>query len=212
MTTFLLASIGALWIAVIALGVVCIALARQVGLLHERIAPAGALMLKQANGLRVGDAAPRMMLQTLSGNVVHVGQPASGRGQMLFFLSPACPLCKALLPTLTSIARAEEDWLDLILASDGEQAEHETFTREHGLARFPYVVSEALGKAFAVSKLPHATLIAPDGKVASMGLVNSREHLESLFEAHTHGVASLQEYLDRRAHRHDRQGNQHEIT
>ena len=212
MTTFLLASIGVLWIAVIALGVVCIALARQVGLLHERIAPAGALMLKQTNGLRVGDAAPRMMLQTLSGDAVHIGQPATGRGQMLFFLSPACPLCKALLPTLKSIARAEEDWLDLILGSDGDQAEHEAFVREHDLARFPYVVSEALGKAYAVSKLPHATLIAPDGKVASMGLVNSREHLESLFEAHAHGVASLQEFLDRRANRHDRQGHQHEIN
>lgn len=207
MITFLMASVVALWVAIIALGVVCIALARQVGLLHERIAPAGALMLKQAAGLRVGDPAPQMLLQSLSGDPITIGSPVSGRGQLLFFVSPACPLCKALLPTIKSIARAEGDWLDVILGSDGNPREHEDFIREHDLERFPYVVSEALGKAFAVSKLPHAALISPDGKVASMGLVNSREHLESLFEAHARGVASLQEFLDRRASAPDRQGN-----
>ena len=33
-----------LWIVVIVLGLVVLALARQVGTLHERVAPAGALM------------------------------------------------------------------------------------------------------------------------------------------------------------------------
>ena len=36
-----------LWIAVIVLGALVAALARQVGILHERIAPAGALTLHQ---------------------------------------------------------------------------------------------------------------------------------------------------------------------
>ncbi|HEX4848206.1 MAG TPA: methylamine dehydrogenase, partial [Novosphingobium sp.] len=34
-----------LWVAVVILGVLVAALARQVGILHERIAPAGALTL-----------------------------------------------------------------------------------------------------------------------------------------------------------------------
>ena len=46
-----------------------------------------------------------------------------------------------------------------------------------------------------MAKLPFAVLIDEQGKVASLGLVNSREHLESLFEAKERGVASLQDYL-----------------
>jgi hypothetical protein len=44
---FLIASQVALWIGLLVLGVVCVALARQIGVLHQRIAPAGALSLRQ---------------------------------------------------------------------------------------------------------------------------------------------------------------------
>src|SRR4029077_9228006 len=47
--TALLVSNAVLWILVIGLAIVIIALVRQIGLLHERIAPVGALML--AKGL-----------------------------------------------------------------------------------------------------------------------------------------------------------------
>ena len=65
MIGYLIASQIVLWIAVIVLGAVCIALARQVGLLHERIAPAGALMLP-GRTLNVGDTAPVMSLALMS--------------------------------------------------------------------------------------------------------------------------------------------------
>ena len=52
-----------------------------------------------------------------------------------------------------------------------------------------------LGLAFVVEKLPFAALIDKAGVIRAKGLVNSREHLESLFEAHERGVASLQEFL-----------------
>jgi hypothetical protein len=40
-------------------------------------------------------------------------------------------------------------------------------------------------------------LIDEHGILRAKGLVNSREHLESLFEAKELGVASIQEYLER---------------
>jgi methylamine dehydrogenase accessory protein MauD len=46
-----------------------------------------------------------------------------------------------------------------------------------------------------VARLPYAALIDPQGVVRAKGLVNNREHLESLFEAERRGVASLQEFL-----------------
>jgi len=45
--SFLIASQIALWVGLLVLGVICIALARQIGVLHQRIAPAGALSLRQ---------------------------------------------------------------------------------------------------------------------------------------------------------------------
>lgn len=198
MTAFLIASQIALWIAVLVLGAICVALARQVGVLHERIAPAGALMLAQKE-LAVGRPAPRLGLVDLRGAPVEIGAPRPGRGQLLFFLSPDCPICKSLLPTLKSAAAAERDWLDVILASDGPGDDHAGYAAAQGLSGFPYVVSEPLGRAFGVAKLPYAALIDEQGRVAAMGLVNTREHLESLFEAKERGVASLQDFLSRRA-------------
>jgi methylamine dehydrogenase accessory protein MauD len=197
MIGYLVASQIVLWIAVIALGAVCIALARQVGLLHERIAPAGALMLP-GRTLNVGDTAPVMSLPTLRGDTIEIGGARDGRSQLLFFLAPDCPVCKSLLPVLKSSAAAERDWLDVVLASDGEKGDHAAFARAYDLESFPYVLSEPLGRAFGVSKLPHAALIDEKGNLASMGLINTREHLESLFEAKERGVSSLQQYLRRR--------------
>jgi methylamine dehydrogenase accessory protein MauD len=58
-----------------------------------------------------------------------------------------------------------------------------------------YVLSQKLGMGFEVSKLPFAVLIGADGTLQSKGLVNTREHLESLIEAMDTGIATLQEYV-----------------
>lgn len=195
MTGFFLASQILLWIAAAVLGVLVAALARQVGVLHERIAPAGALTLHQK--VNVGDTAPTMMLETLEGKEVAIGGKRERRGQLIFFLSPDCPVCKNLLPVVRSARGAERGWLDIVLASDGDPAAHRRLVMAEGLAGFDYVLSEDLGRALGVSKLPYAVLIDEEGRIASLGLVNNREHLESLFEAKERRVASIQEYLAR---------------
>lgn len=195
MTGFFLASQILLWTAVAVLGVLVAALARQVGVLHERIAPAGALTLHQK--VNVGDKAPEMTLRTLEGRDVAIGGKRQRRGQLIFFLSPDCPVCKTLLPVVRSASGAERGWLDVVLASDGDAAAHRRLVMAEGLAGFDYVLSEDLGRKLGVSKLPYAVLIDEEGNIASLGLVNNREHLESLFEAKERRVASIQEYLAR---------------
>ncbi len=185
-----------LWAAVLILATLVAALARQVGILHERIAPAGALTLHQ--GVKVGDDVKPMIQTALDGSHVSIGGKRAGRSQLVFFVSPDCPVCKSLLPVFKSAARAERGWLDPVLASDGDEAAQRRMIMEHGLTGIPYVLSEALGRSFGVSKLPYAVLIDEAGRIASLGLVNSREHLESLFEAKERGVASIQDYLARR--------------
>lgn len=197
MTDALVVSNVILWIVVLALLLVVLALARQVGILYERIAPMGALMLD--HGPKVGDISPVFSLEALSGGSLAIGLATGKKSQLLFFLSPTCPVCKKLLPVLKSIRNVESKWLDVVFASDGDRPEHEAFYRKAGLEDFPYVLSAELGMAFKVGKLPYAVLIGDDGRIRGKGLVNSREQLESLFAAKEMGVASVQEYIDQHA-------------
>ena len=181
-----------LWVGFLLMVVVNLALARQIGVLYERVAPAGALMMNQK--LEVGSPAPEMALPDLGGDIIEVGK-VQNRSQLVFFLSPDCPVCNELTPVLKSVSRAESDWLDVILASDGAEQDHAAYVRRKELDGFPYVVSELLGKTYGVSKLPYAVLVDESGHIASMGIINSREHLESLFEAKERKVASIQVYM-----------------
>ncbi len=198
MIQLLIVSNIVLWVLCLALAVLGFALARQVGVLYERVAPAGALAMNKQ--LQAGSDAPQVAVQALDGTQVVIGSRSqNGRSTLLFFLSPTCPVCKTLLPALRSISRGEQSWLDVLLLSDGDG--HEGFVREHKLEDFRYLISEEAGRKYGVSKLPFAALINAEGAVSALGLVNSREHIESLFEAQERGVGSVQEYL-RGQHEH----------
>jgi methylamine dehydrogenase accessory protein MauD len=198
MTQALLVSNFLLWLAVVGLGVLVVVLVRQIGLLHERLAPVGALAAQQ--GPQVGDPAPELLLDDLSGKPVALGgRTESTERTLLFFLSPTCPVCDTLLPTLLRVVQAEAPGLRLVLASDGDAEEHRAFRREKKLMDVPYVLSTELGIRFAVAKLPTAILIDELGVVRARGMVNTREHLESLFNAEEMGVTSIQDYLQREA-------------
>lgn len=185
-----------LLVAVVLLALVVAALARQVGVLHERIAPAGALTLHQK--LRKGDPAPDMDITTLAGETLQVARVGKTRSRLFFFVSPDCPVCKELLPIVKRAASSEAGWLDIVFASDGDEASHRAFAAAQRLPEEAYVLSEPLGRAMGVSKLPYGVLVDEEGKIASMGLINNREHLESLFVAKERNVASIQDYLAQR--------------
>lgn len=194
MTTGLLISTITLWLLVAGLALTVLALARQIGVLHERIAPAGALMVR--GGPKVGEAAPVLDISDISGRDLSIGAARTdGKSTLVFFLSPNCPVCKTLLPVLKSSQKAEADWLEILLASDGDLVEQRRFIEEFDLANFTYLLSSNLGLTYQVGKLPFAVLLDQDGVICSKGLVNSREHLESLFEAKERGVASIQEFM-----------------
>lgn len=185
-----------LWVVILALLVAVFALARQIGVLYERVAPMGALVMD--NGPKVGAASPVFALTNLDGFPVNIGTP-SPQSTLLFFLSPTCPVCKKLLPILKSAAATEKRWLSVVLASDGDEAEQRAFIRRAGLEAFSYVLSTPLGVTYQVSKLPYAVLLDERGIVRAKGLVNSREQLESLFTAKDLGVASIQDFVDQQA-------------
>jgi len=186
-----------LWLIVVVLCFVVFALMRQIGVLHERVFPAGALMT--GGGPRVGEQTPLKDIIAFDDSRIALGDGTSST--LLLFVSPSCPVCKTLLPIVNSVARfeARSHPLKIVLASDGDTAEdrqlHLQFISAYNLAKDRYVISKRLGLAFVVEKLPFAALIDKGGVIRAKGIVNSREHLESLFEAHERGVASLQEFL-----------------
>jgi methylamine dehydrogenase accessory protein MauD len=193
--TALAVSNGALWLIVIALSVALLAVVRQLGVLHERIAPVGALML--AKGVKIGESAPQVVVQDIEGGSLTVGAPRSdGRATLVMFVSPTCPVCKTLLPVLKSSLASERDWLDILLASDGDPESQRAFVQSNRLGSFPYIVSAPLGISYQVSRLPFAALIDAQGILRARGIVNTREHLESLFEAKRLGLASIQDYFE----------------
>jgi methylamine dehydrogenase accessory protein MauD len=185
-----------LWVAVIALAVAVLALARQVGVLHERIAPVGALAL--GRGPQTGESAPRLTVRTLGGGTVEIGGPLpEGPLRLLFFVSPTCPICKSLLPTVKVFAQSER--LDLLLIGDGDPDQQRQMAERHAIELERFANAPEVGRAFQVAKLPYAVLISAAGVIVAQGLVNSREHLESLVTAYELGLRSVQEYLARRA-------------
>lgn len=180
------------WLLIVILSIVVYALARQVGVLHERIRPVGALSLGKA--IAAGVEAPQLSLPSISGGEAIVGGVrGDGKSTLLFFLSSSCPVCKTLLPILRDLEQ-KEPWLRLVFASDGEESDHRQFIGQHQLQRFDYILSTELGMAYQISKLPYGVLIDGKGVISAHGLINNREHLESLFEAKERGVSSVQEY------------------
>jgi len=186
-----------LWVLVLVLVAVVFALVRQIGVLHERVAPAGALMA--GKGLKTGELAPVFDLQTIQGKQFRLGgERSDGKSTLLFFLSPTCLVCKTLLPVLQAMRSSEADWLEIVLASDGDEQEHREWLKKQKLESWPYILSPQLGMTMQVAKLPFGALIDEKGVLCARGLINSREHIESLFEARAQGVASIQEYMQTR--------------
>ena len=184
-----------LWLVVVVLAGLVVVLTRQIGLLHERVAPVGALMATK--GPRVGELAPKLAVLNLDGAEITIGEANdTGDALMIFFLSPTCPVCKTLVPIVKSLARSEARRLQLVFASDGDdQVTHRAYVRDHQIENSRYVLSEPLGLTFQVDKLPYAVLIDSAGVLRAKGLVNTREHLESLIEAMDSGIPTVQEYI-----------------
>jgi methylamine dehydrogenase accessory protein MauD len=191
----LILSQALLWIVIAALCMVVLALARQIGVLHERIAPVGALVVD--NGPGVGQLAPRFEMRTLDGAPYTIGGATTSDGlRLLLFVAADCPICKRIVPIARNVARAEA--LTLVLVGDGALAPLRKMRERLDIAAVTFVHGAEIGVALHVGKLPYAVLIDAQSVIRAKGLVNSREHLESLLVAHETGHATVQSFMGRR--------------
>ena len=150
------------WAILLVLIALVFTLSRQLKVLFERVAPAGALMVNAR--LSVGERAPIVRVRTLTGELRQIGAVDSGlpgensgaksRACLLVFVAPDCPVCRSILPAITDLTAAEQD-VRVILASDGyTRQDHAALVEQFHLQALDYVCSEELGKLYGVSKLP----------------------------------------------------------
>ena len=196
MSTFELSSTIFLWLGFFTLLGVNLILMRQIGILYERVAPAGAL--STASRLNVGMSPPAHKIVSLSGQNIQIPNKEHldhTGGTFVLFSSPDCPVCKKITPIVMSVLHRHIK-IDLVIASAGGNLEkHVAYIKNNKLTRETYVVSDELPLSWGISKLPYGVLLNARGEIAAFGLINTREHVESLFEAYRLNVPSLQAFL-----------------
>lgn len=167
-------------------------LTRQVRRFFQEVAPAGALM--NGRGPQPGQPFPRASFQLLDGAGLKLAD--GGRPELLLFVSASCPVSRKIVPIAQDFCRREN--LDLLFAGDDEAQILTRFAQARHMDARRFINDARLGRAMEVDKLPSAFLLSPDGVIISRGLVNSREHLESLLNAWESGFSTVQDYI---AHR-----------
>jgi methylamine dehydrogenase accessory protein MauD len=176
MTGWWTASYIVLWILVIVLGVLLLSLARQVGTLHLRLGPRGALELDE-EGPSLGEAVPRVIGTDGNGNPVAIGGP--GSPQFLLFVSPGCPICRDVAPSLPVVARVGSLAAHVISDSEEPEAAHVYASLGRGLS---VVVGPEIAKSYRVPGTPYAVILDGLGVVRAKGTVNNLEQMEGLVD------------------------------
>ena len=142
------------WALLIVLCVVVVALARQIGTLHLRLGPRGALEIDD-EGPRLGEALPSVTARAADGDRVAVGGPGAGR--LVLFSSPTCIVCREVAPGVPAAARAAGLESQVLHDPDAE-------------------------RAFEVPGTPFLVVLDEAGIVRAKGTVNNLEQMEGLVD------------------------------
>jgi hypothetical protein len=148
------AAFVAQWVLLVVLCVVVVALARQVGTLHLRLGPRGALEI-DTEGPALGEPVPPIEARGADGVSVVLGGP--GVRRLVLFSSPTCIVCREVAPALPAAARAA--------------------------ALLPLIVHDPdVERAFEVPGTPFLLVLDELGIVRAKGTVNNLEQVEGLID------------------------------
>src|SRR6266545_4332526 len=119
MTGWWTAAFVAQWVLLVVLCVVVVALARQVGTLHLRLGPRGALEIDN-EGPALGEAPPPVEARGADGMPLILG--GVGGRRLVLFSSPTCIVCREVAPALPAAARSAGLVPQILHDPDAEQA------------------------------------------------------------------------------------------
>lgn len=142
------------WVLVVVLCVIVVALARQVGTLHLRLGPRGALEI-DSEGPPLGEAPPPRPVHRDGGGELILGGPGTPR--LVLFVSPTCSICEEVKPSLPAAASSAGLAPQLVHDPDAE-------------------------RMWNVPGTPFAVVMDVTGVVRAKGTVNNLEQLEGLVD------------------------------
>lgn len=169
MTGWWAVSFIGLWLLVLALIAIVFALARQIGVLHMRLGPRGALEI-DGEGPPLGEILPPTEGIDLDGRTVDLTAPGAER--FLLFVSPDCPVCREVTPSIPAIARSG---LAVALVTSGDPAAYRSFG-------VPVVRDDHLLQTLGIPGTPYAVMLDDMGVVRAKGTVNDLEQIEGLID------------------------------
>jgi methylamine dehydrogenase accessory protein MauD len=155
MTGWWAAAFVAQWVLLVVVAAVVVALARQIGTLHLRLGPRGALEI-DTEGPALGETPPMLEARSADGSALLFGGPGAGR--LVLFSSPTCPVCREISPGVPAAA-----------AAAGLQAQ---------ILHDPQAES-----ALNVPGTPFALVMDDRGVVRAKGTVNNLEQVEGLVDS-----------------------------
>ena len=165
-----------LWVVVVALAMLVLALVREVGTLHLRLGPRGALEI-DGEGPPLGEAPEPIEAPDLDGRPVAVGGP--GEEQLLLFVSPGCPVCRDVLPSFGVAASAAG--LRPIVIAEADETDAWDLARDAHVDA-PLVPSPDTVRTYDVPGTPYAVVLDRLGVVRAKGTVNTLEQIEGLVD------------------------------
>lgn len=177
------ASYIVLWLLVVVLCFVVVALARQIGTLHLRLGPRGALEMDD-EGPPLHEAPPPVDVMALNDQPISIGGP--GHAQLLLFVSPGCHLCEAVLPSLRAVSEASDLMPLVITDADVHETRGEYGDRRLGA---PVIPSQKIAQAYRVPGTPYIVILDEMGVVRAKGAVNNLEQMEGLVDTARRRIA-----------------------
>ena len=150
-----------LWLLVVVLSVIVVALARQVGTLHLRLGPRGALEIDD-EGPGLGDVPPVVTASDADGATVMLGGPGGPR--LVLFSSDTCSVCREVAPGLPAAAAAGHLVPQVLHDVEAE-------------------------RVYGVPGTPYAIVLDEHGAVRAKGTVNNLEQVEGLVDTAVRRIA-----------------------
>jgi hypothetical protein len=154
MTGWWTAAFVAQWVLLVVLCVVVVALARQVGTLHLRLGPHGALEI-DTEGPALGEALPPVEARGADGRSLILG--GAGGRRLVLFSSPTCIVCREVAPTMPAAARSANLVPQVVHDPEAE-------------------------RTFEVPGTPFLLVLDELGIVRAKGTVNTLEQVEGLVD------------------------------
>ena len=142
------------WVLLLVLAVIVVALARQVGTLHLRLGPRGALEVDD-EGPALGEAVLPTSARAADGTSLTIGGPGAVR--LVAFSSPTCSVCREIVPAIPAAASAARVVPQVLHDPEAE--------RDWGVPGTPFLV-----------------VLDEAGVVRAKGTVNNLEQVEGLLD------------------------------